>query len=204
MNLALCTRVGGLALVVFASVMSAMPAHGAPAAPVPASTTQMTDITFTIANCEGCIITPMTYRATKKSQLNTGRNLYKWNTGQPQVSATVAEGRAMIQVPTIATRGMTFDITDPRDAVDPTGVSGQDQITMSILRDSFGARPNACWNKGTQASEVTLNITHERVRIPLPTNPKGKKIPVTLTYLTSIGQPNWPSGRQESPVCLVR
>ena len=148
-------------------------AAAAPQAPSAASTT----ITVKVIGCGGCTITPV--------QAITGEDTIWTGT-----AVKVSGGKAVLTVPTVRTRGMSFNLEAswnvainamPVIVTQYQGTQPGQVVTKKQAMAFTGA--TGCW-AGTTEPAVTLNVTVRRVTMPaFPPGGKKKTTRVPLAWM---------------------
>lgn len=133
----------------------------------------ITNITFKVSGCNGCVITPV--QAIEDQGVVTF------------ASTAVVGGTALATVPIASTPGMSFNITAPwkvdidAEPVIVTQYQGYAPGTRVTKRQAkAAAKATACWS-GTTAADVTLRVTVRRVQ--LPGMAVGSKVRVPLAWI---------------------
>ncbi len=152
------------ALAVIAGLAGAVAAGSAPAADAARTSTRAvarTTVTFELPGCDGCTVTLMQARWSKRSQYG----VKYWHTAEKKVQ----DGTVSYTVPTRRTKGMSMTLTAPweghtgylttvafRYGAEQPG----DEVGFREARSKH--RGSACW-AGTNADEMTIPVTVRKV-----------------------------------------
>jgi hypothetical protein len=182
-------------------------------AATPASTTPMTKITITLANCSGCTVTPE--QAILK--VNSKGGTVGTPVDHTYASATFHHGKAVVHVPTKHTAGLSFSLTGPHFAALPDANSvatlrfqgravGATVTTYGALRSKKGSW---CW-AGTAKSTASIHLHLHHFHA---LNDGGQR-ETYYTFWATPGLAVWTGqnmqrtvdgglGTQEAPYCLI-
>jgi hypothetical protein len=157
-----------LSFVAFSIVPTQQPAQALPARDTAVPTTQLT---LEIADCEGCVISVVSY---------VYRSTDFWNYKRRKV----ADGSVTFAVPTARTLGLSMQVHAPWEGgtgfvtnvvLRYKGVQTGDKIGFRAARAS--KRATACW-AGTTEDAVTMRVKVRRVRV----DGYGGKVPGSIAW----------------------